>query len=153
MADSKLKNRQTDLLVRALLSLETEEQCYQLLEDLLTIREVRDLSQRLEVAQMLKNKVTYTEIVASTGVSTATIGRPRASSVRYSSSAAAAVAQGNDKAVRERTRRHGVASRRGFAEPLCLSHVPPLIPSGTLTKNNALSGVIFVSVPKYLNRL
>ena len=75
MADSKLKNKQTDLLVRALLSLENEEQCYQLLEDLLTIREVRDLSQRLEVAQMLKNKVTYTEIVASTGASTATIGR------------------------------------------------------------------------------
>ena len=75
MADSRLKNRQTDLLVRALLSLENEEQCYQLLEDLLTIREIRDLSQRLEVAQMLKNKVTYTEIVASTGVSTATIGR------------------------------------------------------------------------------
>ena len=75
MANSKLKNKQTDLLVRALLSLEDEEQCYQLLEDLLTIREIRDLSQRLEVAQMLKNKVTYSEIVASTGVSTATIGR------------------------------------------------------------------------------
>lgn len=75
MADSRLKNKQTDLLVRALLSLENEEQCYQLLEDLLTIREVRDLSQRLEVAQMLKNKVTYTDIVATTGVSTATIGR------------------------------------------------------------------------------
>lgn len=75
MANSKLKNRQTDLLVRALLSLEDEEECYQLLEDLLTIREIRDLSQRLEVAQMLKNKVTYTEIVATTGVSTATIGR------------------------------------------------------------------------------
>ena len=75
MADSKLRSKQTDLLVRALLSLESEEQCYQLLEDLLTIRELKDLSQRLEVAQMLKNKVTYTEIVASTGVSTATIGR------------------------------------------------------------------------------
>ncbi len=75
MANSKLKNKQTDLLVRALLSLEDEEQCYQLLEDLLTIREIRDLSQRLEVAQMLKNKVTYSEIVATTGVSTATIGR------------------------------------------------------------------------------
>ena len=75
MAESRLKNKQTDLLVRALLSLENEAQCYQLLEDLLTIREIRDLSQRLEVAQMLKNKVTYSEIVASTGVSTATIGR------------------------------------------------------------------------------
>ena len=75
MANSKLKNEQTDLLVRALLSLENEEECYQLLEDLLTIREIRDLSQRLEVAQMLKNKVTYAEIVAATGVSTATIGR------------------------------------------------------------------------------
>ena len=45
------------------------------MEDLLTVREIRDLSQRLEVAMLLKDKVTYNEIVEKTGVSTATIGR------------------------------------------------------------------------------
>lgn len=72
---SNLKNDQTDVLVRALLSLETEEECYRALEDLFTIREIRDLSQRLEVARLLREGVTYSEIVERTGVSTATIGR------------------------------------------------------------------------------
>lgn len=75
MFESKLKNRQTDILARAFLSLKTEEDCYRLFEDLFTIREVQDLSQRLEVAQLLTEKATYTEIVQKTGVSTATIGR------------------------------------------------------------------------------
>ena len=45
---------QTDRLVRALLSLQDEGECYKLLEDLLTIREMQDLAQRLEVAQLLR---------------------------------------------------------------------------------------------------
>lgn len=75
MIESRLKSPQTDLLVKALMSLESEDECYRLMEDLLTMREVRDLSQRLEVAMLLKDKVTYNEIVEKTGVSTATIGR------------------------------------------------------------------------------
>lgn len=75
MYESRIQNEQTDLLVRALLSLKDEEECYRLLEDLFTIREIRDLSQRLEVAVMLREKRTYNEIVEKTGVSTATIGR------------------------------------------------------------------------------
>ena len=75
MFESKLKTPQTDILARAFLSLKTEKDCYRLFEDLFTIREVQDLSQRLEVAQMLRKKATYTEIVDKTGVSTATIGR------------------------------------------------------------------------------
>ena len=63
------------MLARAFLSLESEEDCYRLFEDLFTIREVQDLGQRLEVAQLLSGKATYTEIVEKTGVSTATIGR------------------------------------------------------------------------------
>ena len=38
-------------------------------------REIQDLGQRLEVARLLQNQSTYTEIVEKTGVSTATIGR------------------------------------------------------------------------------
>ena len=75
MFSSRLQNGQTDNLARAFLALENEEDCYRLFEDLFTIREIQDLSQRLEVAQLLKSQATYTEIVEKTGVSTATIGR------------------------------------------------------------------------------
>ena len=75
MFSSRLKNDRTDDLVWALLSLETEEDCYRLFEDLFTIREIQDLAQRLEVARLLQSQATYTEIVEKTGVSTATIGR------------------------------------------------------------------------------
>ena len=72
---SRLKSAQTDNLARAFLALNTEEDCYRLFEDLFTIREIQDLSQRLEVAHLLQGQSTYTEIVEKTGVSTATIGR------------------------------------------------------------------------------
>ncbi|MBQ3425204.1 MAG: TrpR-like protein YerC/YecD [Clostridia bacterium] len=75
MFSSRLHSEQTDNLARAFLSLESVEDCYRLFEDLFTIREIQDLSQRLEVAQLLQNQATYTEIVEKTGVSTATIGR------------------------------------------------------------------------------
>ncbi len=75
MYTSRLQSERTDALVRALLSLQTPEECYRVLEDLLTIREVNDLAQRLEVAQLLRRGATYAEIVEQTGVSTATIGR------------------------------------------------------------------------------
>jgi len=75
MFSSRLKSERVDMLAQAFLSLQSEEECYRLFEDLFTIREVQDLSQRLEVAQMLNQKATYTEIVEKTGVSTATIGR------------------------------------------------------------------------------
>ena len=65
-------HRGTDLLVRAFLSLETEEECRALLEDLLTTREVLDLSQRLLVARLLDRQMVYSEIVRETGASSAT---------------------------------------------------------------------------------
>ena len=68
-------HRGTDLLVRAFLSLETEEECRALLEDLLTPREVLDLSQRLLVARLLDRQMVYSEIVRETGASSATISR------------------------------------------------------------------------------
>ena len=72
---SRLKSERTDALVRALIALDSDEDVYRVLEDLLTIREVADLSQRLEVAFLLRDGATYSEIVEKTGVSTATIGR------------------------------------------------------------------------------
>ena len=75
MFTSRLKSTLADNLARAILALRDEEDCYKLFEDLFTIREIQDLSQRLEVARLLQANSTYTEIVEKTGVSTATIGR------------------------------------------------------------------------------
>ena len=68
-------NEGTELLVRALLSLESEEECRNLLEDLLTTRELLDLSQRVLVASLLEEKLVYSEIARRTGASSATISR------------------------------------------------------------------------------
>ena len=75
MFESRLQSEQADLLARAFLALDSMEDCYRLFEDLFTIREVQDLSSRMEIAMMLRDKITYTEIVEKTGASTATIGR------------------------------------------------------------------------------
>ena len=70
-----IKDEFTDQLFEAILLLETREECYRFFEDIATVGEIRDLGQRLEVARMLKKGATYDEIVAKTGVSTATISR------------------------------------------------------------------------------
>ena len=75
MFESRLQSEQADLLARAFLALDSMEDCYRLFEDLFTIREVQDLSSRMEIAMMLRDKITYNEIVDKTGASTATIGR------------------------------------------------------------------------------
>ena len=71
----KSNEEQLRLLVRALLSLESEEETRNLLSDLCTIREVQDLSQRIEVARLLRGQMTYNDIAEATGASTATISR------------------------------------------------------------------------------
>ena len=75
MFTPRYRNEQTDRLVRALLSLQSEEESYRFLEDVLTIQEMKSITQRLEVAVMLRSKETYQEIVRQTGASTTTIGR------------------------------------------------------------------------------
>ncbi len=71
----KLKNKYTDALFEAILQLESVDECYSFFTDLCTISEIKSLSQRLEVAVMLKNKHVYNDIAAKTGASTATISR------------------------------------------------------------------------------
>ncbi len=60
---------------KAILELKSEEECRKFFEDICTIKELRDISQRLEVASMLSNKKSYQEIVKETGASTTTICR------------------------------------------------------------------------------
>lgn len=62
-------------LYNAILCLETVEECYDFFEDLCTVLELKSLSQRLQVAKMLTEKHVYSDIVAETGASTATISR------------------------------------------------------------------------------
>ena len=64
-----------DRLFEAILSLENIEECYDFFEDVCTIKEVRDMAQRLEVAELLDKKKNYQEIAEKTAVSTATISR------------------------------------------------------------------------------
>ena len=69
------QNKSTDELCEAVLSLQTKEECYAFLEDICTIKEVLDISQRLTVAKMLRSGISYSTISAQTGASTATICR------------------------------------------------------------------------------
>ena len=64
-----------DQLFAAILCLKSKEECYTFFEDVCTINELLSLSQRFEVAKMLREKKTYLEISEKTGASTATISR------------------------------------------------------------------------------
>ena len=66
---------ETKVLFDALLELKTAEECRMLLEDLCTVKEIRDMGQRLKVAALLRDGTCYNRINETTGVSTATISR------------------------------------------------------------------------------
>lgn len=73
--NNKLKNDAVDFLFDAILQLRSKEECYNFFEDLCTVNELLSLSQRFDVAAMLRNNKTYLEISEKTGASTATISR------------------------------------------------------------------------------
>ena len=73
--NNKLEDANLDFLFKAVLALETREECYDFLEDLCTVQELKALSQRIVVAKMLSDNCVYTDIVKETGASTATISR------------------------------------------------------------------------------
>jgi TrpR-related protein YerC/YecD len=73
--NKKIKTDAVDYLFAAILSLKDKEECYTFFEDLCTVNELLSLSQRFEVASMLRNHKTYLEIAEKTGASTATISR------------------------------------------------------------------------------
>ncbi len=75
MMNKKIRNEATDGLFRAILNLNSLEECYTFFEDVCTINEIQSLSQRFEVAKLLREKRTYLEIAEQTGASTATISR------------------------------------------------------------------------------
>lgn len=73
--ESKFKSEDIDELFKAILTLETEEDCYRFFEDICTINEIHAIAQRLQVAKLLSEKRTYNEIEETTKASTATISR------------------------------------------------------------------------------
>ena len=75
MIDSKFYNEETDALFDAILSLKTKEECYRFFEDICTIKEIRDIAQRLEVAKLLHSGETVASIAQKTGASTTTVSR------------------------------------------------------------------------------
>jgi TrpR-related protein YerC/YecD len=71
----KIRTEAVDKLFEGILLLKNSEECYKFFEDLCTVNELLSLSQRYEVAYMLKLGNTYMEIAEKTGASTATISR------------------------------------------------------------------------------
>lgn len=73
--NKKIKTPAVETLFEAITKLETVDECFDFFEDLATINEILSLSQRFEVARMLRQHRTYLEIAEKTGASTATISR------------------------------------------------------------------------------
>ncbi|MGN0240047.1 MAG: YerC/YecD family TrpR-related protein [Candidatus Weimeria sp.] len=70
-----LHTEEMDRLFDGILTLQTREEAYRFFEDLCTAGELEAMQQRFEVASMLREKNTYSEIAEKTGASTATISR------------------------------------------------------------------------------
>ncbi|MBC8528784.1 TrpR YerC/YecD [Christensenellaceae bacterium NSJ-44] len=73
--DAKGLGEDIQNLYKAILTLQSEEDCVRFFEDLCTIQELKAMSQRMEVAKLLRKGGTYHEIAEATGASTATISR------------------------------------------------------------------------------
>lgn len=70
-----LHNDSVDRLFQTILNLGSIEECYAYFEDLCTIKEIQDMSQRLDTAILLSDGDSYQKIMEKVSISTATIGR------------------------------------------------------------------------------
>lgn len=75
MDQDKIRTAEVNAMLETFASLDDPDDIYALLMDLCTIREISEMSQRLQVACLLAQKVPYTEIQKQMGVSTTTISR------------------------------------------------------------------------------
>ncbi len=64
-----------DQLFEAILTLKNKEECYKFFADACTPKEIQTIAQRYMVAKMLADKRVYSDIIAATGASTATVSR------------------------------------------------------------------------------
>lgn len=72
---NKFYTKEVEELFNAVLLLKNVDECRLFFEDVCTIKEVLDLSQRLKAARMLRDGSNYAEVCSATGMSTATISR------------------------------------------------------------------------------
>ena len=72
---SKIRDEKGDYLFKAILTLESVEDCYAFFEDLCTISEIQEMSRRMHAAKLLQANHVYSDIASQTGLSTATISR------------------------------------------------------------------------------
>lgn len=73
--EMELHSESINHFFEAVLSLENKEECYRFFEDVCTIKELAAIAQRVEVAKLLHEELTYIDIAKETGASTATISR------------------------------------------------------------------------------
>ena len=71
----QMKNESLDRFFEAVLKLEDVDDCYRFFEDVCTVKEIREIAQRLDVAKYLSEGKNDQEISTMTGASTATISR------------------------------------------------------------------------------
>lgn len=71
----KLRSDAVDRLFQTILNLKTIDECYDFFEDLCTVKEIQDMSQRLETASLLLKGLSYQKIAEQVNISSATIGR------------------------------------------------------------------------------
>ncbi len=72
---AEIRTREVDDLLEVLAGLTDPDDVFALLEDLFTVREIKDTSQRLDVARMLRDGSSYAVIEKATGASATTIAR------------------------------------------------------------------------------
>ena len=75
MATKEIRDDNIDYLFKAIMSLQTLDECYNFFEDLCTVAELKEMSKRLLAARMLNQNYVYNTISEETGLSTATISR------------------------------------------------------------------------------
>ena len=71
----RTRDPRLDYLFKAIMTLETLDDCYDFFDDLCTVSEVQEMSRRLLAAKMLQSNKIYADIAEETGLSTATISR------------------------------------------------------------------------------
>lgn len=72
---SDLRTPSVEVLLDVLVGVADKDTAFALIEDLFTIREIRETSQRLSVARMLDEGKPYVAIEEATGASATTIAR------------------------------------------------------------------------------
>ena len=69
------KKPRNENMYKAILTLESVEECMKFFDDLCTVSELMAMEQRYQVASCLNDGMIYNDILAETGASSATIGR------------------------------------------------------------------------------